>query len=69
MKTARLYFYVVGSAEYSRCEGYAVYLVGPGRCYLLWAAETERNHHWRTVSNEIDVLNRARMNPSELAER
>ena len=20
--------------EYSRCEGYAVYLVGPGRCYL-----------------------------------
>ena len=28
-------FYVDASAEYSRCEGYAVYLVGPGRCYLL----------------------------------
>ena len=53
MGTARSYFYVVGSAEYSRCEGYAVYLVGPGRCYLLWAAETERNHHWGTVSNAI----------------
>ena len=23
------------STEYSRCEDYAVYLVGPGRCYLL----------------------------------
>ena len=33
--TARLCFYVVGSAEYSRCEGYAVYLVGSGQCYLL----------------------------------
>ena len=35
MGTARLCFYVVGSDEYSRCEGYAVYLVGPGQCYLL----------------------------------
>ena len=32
MGTAWSCFYVVGSAEYSRCEGYAVYLVGPGRC-------------------------------------
>ena len=56
MGTARLCFYVVGSAEYSRCEGYAVYLVGPGRCYLLWAVETERNHHYGTVSNAIDAF-------------
>ena len=35
MGTARSCFYVVSSAEYSRCEGYAVYLVGPDRCYLL----------------------------------
>ena len=48
--------YVVGSAEYSRCEGYAVYLVGSGRCCLLWAAETERNHHWGTVSNAINAF-------------
>ena len=45
MGAARSCFYVVGSAEYSHCEGYAVYLVGPGRCYLLGAVETERNHH------------------------
>ena len=35
--TARSCLYVVGSAEYSRCEGYAVCLVGSGRCYLLCA--------------------------------
>jgi len=39
--TARSRFYVVGSAKYSRCKGYAVYLVGSGRCCLLWAVETE----------------------------
>ena len=55
MRTARSCFYVVGSVEYSRCEGYAVYLVGPGRYYLLWAVETEWNHHWGTVSNAIDA--------------
>ena len=53
MGAARSCFYVVGSAKYSRCEDYAVYLVVPGRCYLLWAVETERNHHWGTVSNPI----------------
>ena len=25
-------------------------------CYLLWADENERNHHWGTVSNAIDVF-------------
>ena len=35
MRTARSCFYIVSSAKYSRCEGYAVYLVGPGQCYLL----------------------------------
>ena len=35
MGTARLCFYVVGSGEYSHCDGYAVYLVGPSQFYLL----------------------------------
>ena len=42
----------------SRCEGYAVYLVVPAgtdRCYILRAVETERTHHWWTVSNTIDA--------------
>ena len=56
MGTARSCFYVVGSTEYSRCEGYAVYLAGLDRCYLLWAVETEQKHHWGTVSNTIDAL-------------
>ena len=56
MGTARLFFYVVVSAEYSRCGGYAVYFVGPDRCYLLWAIETEWNHHWGTVSNASDAF-------------
>ena len=43
MWTARSYFYVVGSAEYPCCKVCAVYLVGPGRYYLLWAVKTERN--------------------------
>ena len=25
-------------------------------CYLLWAVETEWNHHWETVSNAIDAV-------------
>ena len=36
-------YYVVDLADYSRCEGYAVYFVGPGRCYLLGAVETVLN--------------------------
>ncbi|GJQ80843.1 hypothetical protein Trydic_g9429 [Trypoxylus dichotomus] len=59
MGTARSYLYVVSSAEYSPCEGYAVYLVGPDRCYLLWAVETERNHHWGAVSTSIDAIKRS----------
>ena len=56
MGTAGSCFYVIGSVKYSRCEGYAVYLVGPGRCYFLWAIETERNFYWGTVSNAIDAF-------------
>ena len=56
MLTARSCFYVVGSAEYSRCKGYVVCLVGPDRCYLLWAIETEGNNHWETVPNAIDAF-------------
>ena len=25
-------------------------------CYLLWTVEAERNHHWGTVSNAIDLF-------------
>ncbi|GJQ74220.1 hypothetical protein Trydic_g19127 [Trypoxylus dichotomus] len=50
MGTPQLCVCVVGSAEYSRCEGHAVYLVEPGRC------ETERNHHWGMVSTSIDTI-------------
>ena len=35
MGTARSCFYVFGSDEFSRYEGYAEYLVGPGRCYFI----------------------------------
>ena len=59
MGSARSCFYIIGSVEYSRCEGYAVYLVGLGRCYLLWAVETERNYHWGTVANALMRLRRA----------
>ena len=50
MGTVRLCFYVVDSAEYSRYEGYAVYLVGAGRCYLFWSVKTEM------VLNAIDAF-------------
>ena len=56
MGTAQSCFYVIGSAEYSRCEGYAVYLGRPGPRYLLWAVETERNHHWGMVSTIINAF-------------
>ena len=56
MGTTRSCLYVVGSAEYSRCEGYVVYLVGPGRSYLLGSVVTERNHQWGTVENAIDAF-------------
>lgn len=51
-------FYVVGSAEHSRCEGFSVYLVIAGQCYLPWAAERGWNHQWGTVSNSIDGMDR-----------
>ena len=54
--TARSCLCVVGSVEYSGCIGHAVYLVRPGRCYLLLAVEAERNHHWETVSYAIDAF-------------
>ena len=49
-------FDVDGQAEYSRCQGYALYLVGPPRCGVLWAVETEWNHHRGSVSNAIDTF-------------
>ena len=37
--------HVDGQTEYSRCEGYALHLVGPAQCGVLWAVETEWSHH------------------------
>lgn len=51
MRTARSCFYVVSWAKYLRCEGIAVYLMGRGRCYSLWAVEPHRKHYWGTAYN------------------
>ena len=51
MGTARACFYVVGSTKYSRCEGYAVYLVGRGWYFyheLLKPNETITGERYRT---------------------
>ena len=48
--------YVDSQTEYSRWQGYALHLVGPARCGVLWAFETEWNHHRGSVSNAIDAF-------------
>ena len=53
MGNARTCLHVDGQPEYSRCQGYALHLVGPARCSVLWAVETEWNHHRGSVSNVI----------------
>ena len=42
--------------EYSLCQGYALHLMGPARCGVLWAVETEWNHHRASVANVIDAF-------------
>ena len=44
---------VMKKAEYSWCEGNALYLVGTEGCAVLWAAETGWNHQWRKLPNTI----------------
>ena len=39
-------------------EDHALYLVGPKESCLLWAAETWRFHHGRSISATIDRLSR-----------
>ena len=56
MGNARICFHVDGETEYSRCQGYALHLVGPARCGVIWAIETEWNHHRGSVSNAIDAF-------------
>ena len=56
MGNARKYLHVDGRTEYSRFQGYALHLVGPARCGVLWAVKTEWNHHRGSVSNAIDAF-------------
>ncbi|UYV76889.1 TMEM62 [Cordylochernes scorpioides] len=45
-----------GQAEYSWWENYAVYLVGPARSGILWAATTERKDHRGGLLKTIDAF-------------
>ena len=56
MENARTCLHVDGQTKYSRCQGYALHLVGSPRCGVLWAVETEWNHHRRSASNAIDAF-------------
>ena len=38
------------------CQGYALHLVGPLRCGVLWSVETEWNYHMGSVSDAIDAF-------------
>ena len=54
MGDSRTCLYVNGQTEYSQSQGYALHMVGPARCGILWAVETEWNHHKGSVSYAID---------------
>ena len=56
MGNARTYLYVDGQIEYSRCQGYALHLVEPARCCVLWAFGTDWNHHRGSVSKAIEAF-------------
>ena len=56
MGNARTCFHVDGQTEYLRCQGYALHLVRPARCGVLWAVKTEWNHHRGSVSSAIDAF-------------
>lgn len=56
METACSWFYTAGSVQYSRCKGFAGYLVWTGPCYLLQAFETAYNIHWDTISKPIEAF-------------
>ena len=56
MGNAQTCFGVDGRTEYSRCQDYALHLVEPARCGVLWDVETEWNHHRESVSNVIDAF-------------
>ena len=54
MGNARTCLHVDGQTEYSRCQGYVLYLVGPVGCGVLWVVKTEWKLHKGSVSNAID---------------
>ena len=56
MGNARTCLHVDGQTIYLRYQSYALHLVGPARCAVLWAFETELNHHRGLVSNAIDAF-------------
>ena len=57
MGNSRTCPHVDGYTERSRCQGYALRLVGPAGYSVLWAVDTEWNHHRRSVSNAMDAFN------------
>jgi len=40
-----------GQTEYSRLQGYALYLVGPAQRSVLWTVKTDWNNHRRSKRN------------------
>ena len=56
MGNARVCLHVDFQTEYSRCQGYALHVLGPARSGVLWAVEIEWNHHRGSVSNAIDTF-------------
>ena len=56
MVQARPYFNMGGKVEYPWLEASALHLVESEGCSLLWAAQTDRNHHRRSLSITIDAF-------------
>ena len=56
MGIPRTCLHIDGQTKYSLCQGYALYLVRPARCGVLWAVETEWNHYRGSVSKAIDAF-------------
>ena len=56
MRNARKCLHVDVQTEYSRCQGYALYLARLARCSVLCAVETEWNHYRGSVLNTTDAF-------------
>jgi len=56
MGTSRPCFYVDRQTEYSQFKSRALYLVGPARRSVLWAAKTIWNNHRWSVSKAVNAF-------------